>query len=138
MEITVLVSEVPTGVMADTISRKWSLVIAHLVMGVGMLATGLVTAFPALVVTQMLWGLGWTFSSGAEVAWLTDELDRPARTASVLTASARWQQIGAAGGLVGFGALGWAIDLGTAIVLSGVAMLTLGVFVAVIFSEGDS
>ena len=98
--VTGLVAEVPTGVMADTISRKWSVVIAHVVMGAAMLATGLVTAFPALVVTQMFWGLAWTFSSGADVAWLTDELDRPDRVAGVLTASARWQQVGAAGGLV--------------------------------------
>ena len=46
-------------------------------MGAGMLVTGLVTDFPALVATQMLWGLAWTFSSGADVAWLTDELERP-------------------------------------------------------------
>jgi MFS family permease len=64
--LTGLAFEVPTGVMADTISRKGSIVIAHLVMGTGMLATGLVTAFPALVATQMLWGLAWTFSSGAD------------------------------------------------------------------------
>ena len=109
--LTTLVVEVPTGVVADTFSRKWSVVIAHLVTGTGMLITGLVTAFPALVATQMLWGLGWTFSSGAEVAWLTDELDEPDRVARVLTAGARWQQVGAIGGMVGFGALAWAIDL---------------------------
>ena len=69
MELTVLASEIPTGVMADTISRKWSIVISHGVMGVGMLTTGLVTSFGLLVAAQMLWGLGWTFSSGADVAW---------------------------------------------------------------------
>lgn len=133
--LTALTLEVPTGVMADTVSRKWSVVIAHLVMGVGMLATGLVTAFPALVVTQMLWGLGWTFSSGADVAWLSDELDQPERVAGVLTAGARWEQVGAAGGLVGFGALAWATDLATSIVVSGVAMLVLGLYVAARFTE---
>ena len=133
--ITALAFEVPTGVMADTISRKWSIVVAHLVMGAGMLVTGLVTAFPALVVTQMLWGLAWTFSSGADVAWLTDELDRPERVAGVLTASARWEQVGAAGGMIGFGALAWATDLATAIVVSGLAMWTLGLFVVARFTE---
>src|SRR5688500_4086470 len=53
--LTALVFEVPTGVMADTVSRKWSIVIAHVVIGVSMLATGLLTEFPALVATQMLW-----------------------------------------------------------------------------------
>ena len=133
--LAALIFEVPTGVVADTVSRKWSIVIAHLLMGTGMLATGLVTAFPALVLTQMLWGIAWTFSSGADVAWLTDELDRPERVAGVLTAAARWQQVGAAVGRVGFGALAWATDLGTSIVVSGVAMLLLGLFVAARFSE---
>jgi MFS family permease len=133
--ITALLFEVPTGVMADTISRKWSIVIAHLLMGTGMLVTGLVTDFPAIVATQMLWGLAWTFSSGADVAWLTDELDRPERTAVVLTASARWEQVGAAIGMVGFGALAWATDLGTSIVVAGAAMGVLGLFVAARFSE---
>jgi len=44
--LTALVFEVPTGVMADTISRKWSIVVAHLLMGAAMLVTGLVTAWP--------------------------------------------------------------------------------------------
>jgi len=133
--ITALLFEVPTGVMADTLSRKWSIVVAHLLMGTGMLITGLVTSFPALVATQMLWGLSWTFSTGADVAWLTDELDRPGRAPGVLTAAARWQQIGGAGGMLGFGALAWATELGTAIVVAGAAMLALGLFVAVRFSE---
>jgi MFS family permease len=133
--LTALACEVPTGVMADTISRKWSIVISHVVMGLSMLATGLVTEFPALVVTQVLWGLGWTFTSGAEIAWVTDELDRPDRIAGVLTASTRWQQLGAASGMVGFGALAWATDLGTSIVASGLAMLVLGLFVVARFTE---
>ena len=133
--ITALLFEVPTGVMADTLSRKWSIVAAHFLMGTGMLVTGLVTAFPALVAAQMLWGLAWTFSTGADLAWLTDELDRPERAPSVLTAAARWQQIGGACGMVGFGALAWATDLRTAIVVAGAAMLALGLFVAVRFSE---
>jgi MFS family permease len=133
--LTALACEVPTGVMADTISRKWSIVISHVVMGLSMLATGLVTEFPALVVTQVLWGLGWTFTSGAEVAWVTDELDRPDRIAGVLTASTRWQQLGAASGMVGFGVLAWATDLGTSIVASGLAMLVLGLFVVARFTE---
>jgi MFS family permease len=133
--LTALVCEVPTGVIADTLSRKWSIVIAHLVMGAGMLATGLVTAFPALMLTQMVWGLAWTFSSGADVAWLSDELDQPDRVARVLLAAARGEQLGAAAGMIGFAALAWATALSTAIAMSGVAMWLLGLFVAARFSE---
>ncbi len=73
--VTLLLGEVPAGVWADTISRKWSLVIAHVLMGASMVMTGVVTSFPLLVATQVLWGSGWAFSSGADVAWMTDELD---------------------------------------------------------------
>jgi len=133
--LTALTFEIPAGVLADTISRKRSIVVAHLLMGAGMVATGLVTSFSALVATQMLWGLSWTFSSGADVAWLTDELDRPERVAGVLTQSARWEQLGAAAGLIGFGALGWVAGLGTAIVAAGIAMWCLGFFVVLRFGE---
>jgi MFS family permease len=130
-----LVFEVPAGVMADTISRKWSLVIFHILVGISMVATALVTSFPALVATQMLWGIAWTFASGADVAWVTDELNRPERTAAVLAAQARWQQIGAAGGMLGFGMLAWAAGRGTAMVIAGVLMALLGLYVVTRFPE---
>lgn len=135
LALTTLVAEIPTGVMADAISRKRSLVIAHLVMGTGMVMVGLVTAFPWILVTQVFWGLGWTFSSGADVAWVTDELDEPDRIARVLIARARWEQVGAACGLIGFGALAWATDLATSIVVAGGGMVLLAGFVAARFSE---
>jgi MFS family permease len=130
-----LLVEVPAGVVADTISRKWAIVISHTLIGISMVATGLVTAFPALVATQMLWGVGWTFVSGADVAWVTDELARPDRIAAVLTARARWEQLGAVGGLVGFGLLALAIGRGAAMVVAGVAMIVLGGYVVVRFTE---
>jgi MFS family permease len=130
-----LVCEVPAGVVADTISRKWALVIAHTLVGISMVITGLVTAFPALVATQMVWGVGWTFASGADVAWVTDELRRPDRIARVLTARARWEQVGAAGGLVGFGLLALVTGRGAAMALAGVAMVALGLYVVVRFTE---
>lgn len=133
--IVALFVEVPAGVVADTISRKWALVIAHLLIGGSMAATGMVTAFPALVVTQIIWGVGWTFASGADVAWVTDELNEPTRIAGVLTAGARWEQIGAAAGLLGIGLLALGIGRGEAMVAAGLAMVLLGIYVVVRFQE---
>lgn len=130
-----LVCEVPAGVVADTISRKWALVISHILMGTSMAATGLVTAFPALVATQMLWGVAWTFASGADVAWVTDELNRPDRIARVLAAGARWERTGAVFGLIGFGLLALVIDRSTAMIIAGVAMVVLGLYVMVRLTE---
>jgi hypothetical protein len=133
--VIALVFEVPAGVLADTISRKWSLVVSHVLMGTAMIATGLVTDFGLLVATQMLWGLSWTFASGADVAWITDELDQPARISVVLMRSGRAQLTGAAAGLVGVGALGALMQRSTAMVLAGAAMLLLGLYVVFRFRE---
>jgi hypothetical protein len=43
-----LVFEAPAGVVADTFSRRWSLVVSHVLMGTAMVATGLVTGFGPL------------------------------------------------------------------------------------------
>src|SRR5262245_12392755 len=86
----VLLAELPAGVYADTVSRRRSLVLAHVVTGAGMATLGLVTSFPALALSQALCGLGWAFASGADVAWITDELGDPAAASRVLAARARW------------------------------------------------
>jgi hypothetical protein len=104
-------------------------------MGTAMIATGLVTDFGPLVATQMLWGLAWTFASGADVAWITDELDEPGRIAVVLMRSGRAQLTGAAAGLVGVGTLGTLLPRSTAMVLAGAAMLLLGFYVVLRFRE---
>jgi len=132
---TLVLSDIPTGVWADALGRKWPLVIGHLLLAAGMAMTGVVTAFPLIVVTQVLWGLGWAFLTGADVAWVTDELDQPNRIAQVLTASARWELAGGITGMVAFGVLGWATSLAIAIVVSGAGMALLGLFVAARFTE---
>jgi predicted MFS family arabinose efflux permease len=133
--LTVVLAEVPAGVLADAISRRLALVVAHVVMGTGMAMTGLVTAFPLLVVSQCLWGLGWAISSGTDVAWITDELDRSDLIDLVLTAQGRFDLIGAAVGIICFGALGWATSLSVAIVVAGVSMIGLGLVVVARWPE---
>jgi MFS family permease len=62
------------------------------------------------------------FLTGADVAWITDELDQPQRIARVLTTSARRDLAGGATGMVVFGVLGWATSLATAIAVSGASI----------------
>ncbi|WP_350277410.1 MFS transporter [Kribbella sp. HUAS MG21] len=130
-----LVFEVPAGVVADTISRKWSLVLSQVLMGTAMIATGLVESFPALLATQVLWGVSWTFASGSDVALITDELDRPGEINLVLARAARAQLTGAATGLVVLGGLAWATRRDVTIVVAGAAMLSLALYVAFRFTE---
>jgi MFS family permease len=130
-----LAFEIPAGVFADTVSRKWSLVVSHALMGTAMLATGLVTGFLALAATQMLWGLSWTFASGADVAWVTDELAQPERIPGVLVRYGRARLSGAAAGIAGFGVLASVVERGKVMVLAGLTMLALGAYVAFRFPE---
>ncbi|WP_433721025.1 MFS transporter [Actinoplanes sp. CA-051413] len=128
--VVALVFEVPAGVVADTLSRKWSLVVSHVLMGAAMLATALVGDFLSLLATQMLWGLSWTFASGADVAWISDELDDPARVPVVLIRAEQAQLTGTVAGLAGVGGLAWLAGRTTAMVLAGAAMSLLGLYVA--------
>lgn len=130
-----LVCEVPAGVFADTISRKWSLVISQVLMGTAMITTGLVDTFLPLLATQVLWGISWTFASGSDVAWITDELDQPDQTTAVLARAARAQLTGAATGLITLGLLAWATRRDLTIVIAGVAMMSLAPYIALRFTE---
>jgi len=138
LEVSVLLFEVPTGVVADTLSRKGSIVISHFIMGGGIIMSGLTTSFVPLLISQVLWGLGWTFSSGADVAWITDELAFLGRNSEVdrlLAAQARWKQIGGTFGIIGFGLVGWLFGVNVAIVGAGAMFLLLGLAVWVRFKE---
>jgi MFS family permease len=137
MSAALLLTDIPAGAWSDAIGRQRPLVIGHGFLAAGMMLTGLVTAFPLLLVSQVLWALGWAFSGGADVAWLTDELAAPGRIARVLAARARWDLIGGAAGIVAFGALGWAAGLASAIVVSGAATAVLGGYVALRFAEDN-
>lgn len=135
MSVILIFSDIPAGVLADAIGRRWPLVIGQLILASSMITTGLVTKLPLLVVAQLLWGLGWAFINGADTAWLNDELNEPNRIARVLTKSARRDLIGGITGMMGLGVLAWATSLSVAIVVSGIAMALLAVFVAFTFKE---
>lgn len=71
--------EVPTGVIADTVGRKTSLLfgvatlLASTLMYVGAYRYG--WGMPVFIAASVLIGLGFTFQTGAGDAWLVDALD---------------------------------------------------------------
>ena len=132
---TALLAEVPAGAIADTVGRRWSLVVSHALMGTAMLTTGLVTDLLPVLATQMLRGLSWTFASGADVAWVTDEQGGPPLAAPVLLRAAAAELVGAAAGLAGVGFLASVIGRAPTMVLTGALMLVLGAYVAARFRE---
>lgn len=73
LELSAFVFEVPTGVLADTVSRRLSIIIGTALIGVGLIVWGAWALFFPILVGQVLWGIGVTFISGATEAWIADE-----------------------------------------------------------------
>jgi len=73
LELTVLLGEIPTGVVADVFSRKWSVVASWAVIATAQILSPVSEVFWLLLLWQVLWALGFTLQSGATTAWVTDE-----------------------------------------------------------------
>ena len=69
-----LLSEVPTGVVADRYGRKTSMVSGSLVISVGFLVFALAGTLPVLLSAYVLFGVGSALMSGADDAYLFDAL----------------------------------------------------------------
>jgi DHA3 family tetracycline resistance protein-like MFS transporter len=99
LEVSAFVFEVPTGIVADVYSRRLSIVIGYLLMGLGFLIEGFFPAFLPILLAQVIWGLGYTFTSGATQAWISDEVGEQAANKLFL----RGTQVGLFASLLGMG-----------------------------------
>jgi DHA3 family tetracycline resistance protein-like MFS transporter len=100
LEVSAFLFEVPTGIVADVYSRKLSIIIGYLLMGLGFLIEGFFPSFIPILLAQVIWGLGFTFTSGATQAWITDETGEDAANKLFMRAT----QIGLFASLLGMGA----------------------------------
>ena len=126
LEATVFVFEVPTGVVADTVSRRLSVIIGTFVIGAAFVAEGLIPVFGAIVLTQATRGLGETFLSGATQAWLADEIGEAHVGGALLRGGQIDRAIGIAG-IVAGAALG-SLHLQLPVVLGGALYVLLGLY----------
>jgi len=124
MEAAVFLCEVPTGVVADTYSRRLSLIIGYVGMGVAWAAVGLVSAPWLVIALWALWGLSYTFTSGAEQAWITDEVGVE-NVGRLFLRGARWGQVGSVIGLLIQVAVG-VVSLRAGVILGGVFTIACG------------
>ena len=97
LEATVFIFEVPTGIVADLYSRRLSVIIGFALIGAGLAVEGLVPLFAAVLIGQVIWGLGHTFTSGAHTAWLADEIGEDDLPGALI----RGSQFRQAGSLIG-------------------------------------
>ena len=133
LEVSYLVFEVPTGIVADSISRKWSIVIGYLGTGVAFVLLGLADSFAIAALSQVLYGVSATFVSGADVAWLTDEVGEEAAR-PLYVRSEQYFNGGALVGIVASVTLA-SIALRLPILLCGVGYAALGIALAFLMTE---
>lgn len=129
----ILLSEAPTGVLADTYSRRLSVIVGTALIGAGFLLEGSVPHFAAVLAAQLIWGLGITFTSGALEAWIADELGGNNLDVVYL----RGSQFGNAGAIVGIicsVALA-VVAINLPIVVAGLIGLALALFLALCMPE---
>lgn len=133
LEAAVFLFEVPTGIVADVYSRRLSIIIGYGLMGGGFLLEGAVPSFEAILLAQVVWGVGYTFTSGAHQAWITDEIGED-RVGRVFLRAAQ------VGSLVGIPATLVAITIGSVqvnlpILLGGALHIVLALFLALVMPE---
>ncbi len=74
LETACFIFEIPTGIVADMKSRKLSVILGITLIGIAFIIEGAIPSFATVIISQLLWGLGYTFTSGADDAWIADEL----------------------------------------------------------------
>ena len=133
LELAYFAMEIPTGIVADTYGRRLSTIVGLVGLGIGFVATGLANGVGLVLVAAAFMGFTWTFKSGAEEAWITDEVgvDRAGRS---FHAGAQAARVGALLGIAA--AVGLAlVDLRLPIVAGGVVMLALAGALAGVMPE---
>jgi DHA3 family tetracycline resistance protein-like MFS transporter len=133
MEAAVFLFEVPTGVVADTYSRRLSLIVGYLGMGTAWLAVGLVSAPWLIIALWAFWGFSYTFTSGADQAWITDEVG-VGKVGTIFLRAARYGQAGAVAGLALQVAVG-SISLRAGVILGGAITIACGLACILLMPE---
>jgi DHA3 family tetracycline resistance protein-like MFS transporter len=133
LEISAFVFEVPTGIVADVVSRRTSVIVGYLLMGLGFVVEGFFPVFLPILLAQVIWGLGYTFTSGATEAWISDEIgEEPANKLFI-----RATRVGLYASLIGMGAaaLVGAQNAALPIRVGGLGVVLIGVALAFIMPE---
>jgi DHA3 family tetracycline resistance protein-like MFS transporter len=135
LEFSVFVFEIPTGVLADLKSRRLSVIVGYVLIGLGFVFEATFPHFWAVALAQVIWGCGYTFTSGATQAWIADEIGE----AHVGQVFLRGEQAAQAGALVAipvsvaFGT----IDIRLPIVIGGALMILLAGFLSLVMREDN-
>lgn len=133
MEAAVFLFEVPTGVLADTYSRRASVIIGYLGMGTAWALVAIASEPWMIIALWAFWGVSYTFTSGAYQAWITDEVG-VAEVGRVFLRGERIRYIGSVGGLILQVGIGM-VSLQAGVIVGGAAGILAGLFCIVLMPE---
>lgn len=133
LELTVFLFEIPTGVIADVKSRKLSLIIGYFLIGFGFMIEGLFPLFAAVIFSQIAWGIGYTFTSGAQQAWIADEIGEERASLAFI----RGAKLGKLGQIIAIplSILTGYFMINLPILISGFGMLGLAIYLLLFMKE---
>lgn len=133
LEASYFVWEIPTGVLADTFSRRLSIILGTAIGGIAWMGTGLVPVFAVMVGFEILRGVGEAFTHGAVEAWVAGECGEDGLEGLFLR-EAQFTQVA---GFVGLpiGVILATVDLRIPIVLGGALGFALAVLLLVVMPE---
>ncbi len=133
LETVCFLCQVPTGVLADVYSRRLAVIVGICLVGAGFIIEGSFPNFVAILLAQSLFGIGATFTDGAEQAWITDEVGEDS-VGPVFMRSTQFGLLGGLGGaLLGVGLA--SIRLNLPIIVGGALDVLLGVFLLFFMPE---
>ncbi len=133
LEVAYFVFEIPTGVVADTYGRRLSTILGVLGLGLGFVATGFAGGVVLVLGAAAFMGFTWTFKSGAEDAWITDEVG-PEHAGRSFQVGAQAARVGALLGIGAAVALAL-VDLRLPIVAGGIVLVVLAGALALVMPE---
>ena len=133
LEASYFVCEIPTGVLADTFSRRMSVIVGTAIIGVAWVGQGLVPTFVAIVSFELARGVGEAFVHGATEAWVAGEVGDGAIDALFLRETQVSQVASLAGLPVGVGLA--LIDLRIPVVLGGALIAALALALIFVMPE---
>lgn len=126
MEMAILFFEIPTGLVADYFGRKKSLIIGTFIIGSAHLLEGSIPSFWAIAIGAALWGIGWTFISGAETAWIADELENKELDTALLN-GAKFSSLGSFIGIIVSVLIGIIFTVQIAILIAGGLLILVAI-----------
>src|SRR3954447_22382484 len=134
--------EVPTGIVADTVGRRASYLLGTVTLAVSTLLYVLLwqveAPFWAWALASIVLGLGFTFFSGAVEAWLVDALTATGYTGDMESVFGRGQMVSGAAMLTGSVAGGFIAaqtSLGVPFVLRGAILVVMFVVAFVLMHD---